>query len=386
MRDMREILLMAKGDAPPARHSVEDIVAAGRLRRRRSFAVRVGGAGAVAAAVATVGVLVSVNLAVSGDHRADTLLAPVVVSTSPTTPAPAPPFTFTFDGYRVGDYRVLAPDEVTLAYQSAGVLRDVKDAKGKVTTRYAGTLTVFQPKMFDPVRFRSGIALTVQGRDAYQAAVQRQMLIGSWDASADRVTAPGDPASTTPKTVTTQVLAWQYATDAWAVLEGELSSDANAFPVTDRLEIAERFAVRTGDPVPAKLPFRTGYLPAGFTLRSVSGQSMTAENRGMVTFVYARPRASTGPLTGTGDRARDRTAPSVVISVLWVDTPPPDAAKRTSRCNAGQHWCMKTLPGGEFYLAVEDPSKTLPDQELLRIADQLTFATIKNTSTWYPAA
>ena len=66
MHDMREILQMAKGDTPPARDSVEDIIAAGRRRRRRAFAARLGGSGMVAAAVATVAVLVTVNLTVPG--------------------------------------------------------------------------------------------------------------------------------------------------------------------------------------------------------------------------------------------------------------------------------------------------------------------------------
>lgn len=367
MRDMREILLMAKADAPPARHSVEDIVAAGRRRRRRSFAVRAGGSGMVAAAVATIAVLVTVNLAVPGSSTV--LLQPVVPPT-PTAPAPSPPFTFTFAGYRVGDYRVLAPDEVTLTFQSAGVLRDVRDAKGTVTTRYVGTLKVYQPGMFDPEDFRTGARLTVQGRDAYQAKVERELL-GSWDTSLDRVTVSD---GLTAKTFTTDGLAWQYAPDAWAVLEGEITRDGSGFPPADQLALAERFAVTGGEPVRAKLPFRTGYLPAGFTLRSISGQSMTAENRGMTTFVYAKAEPS----------APGR-APSVVLSILWVDSPPPDAKKRTSRCNAGQHWCTRTLPGGEFWLAVEDPSKTLTDQELLKVADSLTFATIKDTGTWFPA-
>ena len=80
------------------------------------------------------------------------------------------------------------------------------------------------------------------------------------------------------------------------------------------------------------------------------------------------------------------TVPSVVISILWVDTPPPDAVKRTSRCNPGQHFCVTTLPGGEFYFVVEDPSKTLPDSVLTKVADALTFAAIKNPGTWYPVS
>jgi hypothetical protein len=75
----------------------------------------------------------------------------------------------------------------------------------------------------------------------------------------------------------------------------------------------------------------------------------------------------------------------VVISILWVDNPPPDAPKRTSRCNPGQHWCSTKLPDGEFYVAVEDPAQTLSDEELLKVSDGLVFATIKDPATWHPA-
>jgi hypothetical protein len=377
MHDMREILLMAKSDEPPARNSVEDIVAAGRRRRRRAVAQRLGGAGAVAAAVATAAVLVAVNLAVPGGHGSAFSVLPAASPPGPSTPAPSPPFTFTFAGYQVDDYRVLAPDEVSPAYQSAGVLHDKKDATGKAAVEYAGTLTVYQPKMFNPEQFRTGTKLTIQGRDAFQADVQRPVY-SQWtnDVSGPKISRDGYT------TVSATSLAWQYAPDAWAVLQ----SEGATFPAADQLKVAERFTIAPGDPVPARIPFRTGYLPAGFTLQYVSGQSMNAENRGMVTFVYSKPPAATGPLTGAHSPEHDGGATSVVISILWVDVPPPDAVKRTSRCNDGQHWCMTNLPGGEFWFAVEDPSKTLSDAELLKIADGLTFATIKDDATWYPVS
>jgi len=372
MPDMREILLMAKENGPPARTSVDDIVAAGRRRRRRAVAQRLGGAGVVAAAVATAGVLVAVNLAVPNRPGMSSVL-PAASPPAPTAPAPSPPFTFTFGGYQVDDLRVLAPDAVTPAYQTAGVVRDSKDATGKVTTDYVGTLTVYQPKMFNPERFRSGAKLTVRGRDAFQAEVEQRVL-GGWNTSG----AVRDELVP----VTSQALAWQYAPDSWAVL----ASEAAKLPAADEAKLAERFTLIGGDPVSARLPFQPGYLPAGFTLQSVDGQSMTAEQRGMMTFIYAKPPPSSDPLSTTNDLAHDGTVTSVVISVLWVDTPPPDAVRRTSRCNGGQHWCMMTLTGGEFWVAVEDPSKTLSDSELLKVADSLTFATIKDTASWYPAS
>ena len=367
MHDVREILLMAKADAPPARYGVEDIVAAGRRRSRRAFVQRVGGVGVLAAAVATTAVLSAVNLVVPINHGVSTAVS-AASPPAPTTPAPSPPFTFTFGGYQVGEYRVLAPDEVNQTYQTAGVLRDRKDARGKVTTLYVGTLTVYQPTTFDPAKFRVSTPMTVQGRDAFQ--YETQQPVGGWSVGGRAIGVPSDGPSIS-FTVTTNALAWQYAHDSWAVLSTEANPIGAVFPLADAIEVAERFTVAPTDPVPANVPFRTGYLPAGFTLQSVSGQSLTAENRGMVTFVYAQP--------GT-------TAVSVTISILWVDTPPPDAVKRTSRCNPGQHWCATTLPGGKFWVAVEDPSQTLSDEELLKVSDDLTFATLEDPGTWYPVS
>jgi hypothetical protein len=368
-------LLIAKGDAPPARHGVEDIVTAGQRRRRRAFVQRVGGASVVGVAVATAGVLTAVNLALPNDHRANTLVLPASPP-APTAPAPSPQFTFTFAGYRVDSYRVLAPDMVNPAYQTAGVLRDSKAADGKVTTEYAGTLTVYQPKLFNPQPFQTGTKLTVQGHDAFQTEV-KQKAITSWNR--DHYTYKGHGEGRTIAT-----LAWQYAPDSWATLSGEGTS---AFTGADEVKVAEQFTVAPGGPVKAKVPFRTGYLPDGFTLQSIDGQSLVSEQRGMVTFVYAKPQpVKVSERLNADGPSPANLATTVVISILWVDTPPPDAVKRKNRCNPGQHFCVTTLPGGEFYFVVEDPSKTLPDTELTKVADALTFATIKDSGTWYPVS
>jgi hypothetical protein len=381
--DLREVLLKVKADAPPVPYTVDDIVAAGMRRRRRAMIQRVGGTGVVAAAVATVAVLVAVNLAVPSPSRNGDALLPAVTPSTPSAPAPAPPFTFTFGGYQVGEYRVLAPDGVTPGYQTAGVMRDVKEA-GKVNPRYVATLTVYQPGRFNPEKVRTGTRLTVQGRDAYQFQVEKQVHPDVWNG--DPQTPPSTPSGAPRSTTTVTVLAWLYAPDSWAVLESEaIRVPIETIPPADMLTVAERFAVSPGEPVRAKLPFRVGYLPAGYTLREIDGQSMTAENSGMATFVFSKQPAPATPLTGPHSVQHDRTVNSVVLSVLWVDTPPPDAVKRTSRCNAGQHWCVTPVPGNEFLVAIEDPSETLPDAELLKVADGLTFATIKDTSTWFPA-
>jgi hypothetical protein len=263
------------------------------------------------------------------------------------------------------------------------VLRESKDARGKVTTTFAGTLIVYQPKVFNPAPFHTGVPRTVQGRDAFQADVGEQML-GGWNTVAPVTIAGHDDDWTTSP----GALAWQYAPDAWAVLIGngiERVGGKTPFPGSDQVTVAQRFTA-AGQPISAKVPFRPGYLPAGFTLQSITGQSMTAGQGRMVTVVYTMPQDWTAPVSRPRQLAQDGSVTSVVINILWVDVPPPDAVKRTGRCRAGQHTCMVTLPGGKFYVTVADPSKTLPDEELLKVADNLTYATITNPDIWYPVS
>jgi hypothetical protein len=379
MRDMHELLELAREGAPPARYGVDDIVAAGRRRRRWALAQRVGGIGTAAVAVVTAGVLVVGNLALSGGTTAQPAVPKAPTATG-QTPAPyviVPPFSFTFDGYRMGEYRVLPPDEINPGYQTTAVVRDVKDAKGKTEVHYVATMTVFARGVFAPTKFTSGTKLTVQGREAYQT---RLTVMRSNQLNRDGEFINGEA-------VPYDALAWQYAPESWAVIEEEAYRNApqDFLPAT-QVALAERFTLRAAEPVTARVPFRAGYLPAGYELLAVSGQSMTGEHRGMVTFVYGQPDGWLDMLTGRANVQRRRDAPTVVVSILWVDDPPPDAVKRTSRCNKGQHWCMTKLPDGEFYVVAEDPSETLPDAELLKVLDKLDFATIKKPDTWHPVA
>jgi hypothetical protein len=377
---MHELLQVAREDAPPARYSVDDIVAAGRRRRRWAFAQRAGGIGTAAAAVVTAAVLVTGNLALSGGGGGT---EPAVPAGTASQPGPfvieaSEPFTFTFDGYRIGDYHVLPPDNVNLGYQSTHIIRYGRNyAKDKTDLAFAGAVTVYQPGVFRPERFLSGTRLTVQGREAYRARFTRTV--------SNQIDRDGNFIN--GEKIPYDALAWQYGPDAWAVIAQEVSRlGPSELPAEIQIALAERFTLRTGEPVKAKLPFRAGYLPAGYELIAAEGQSMTSPYSGMVTFVYGRPDASLETLTAPVDLQRIRNAPSIVVSLLWVDTPPRDARKRTSRCNEGQHWCKLDLPGGEFWALAEDPSETLPDAELLKVLDNLDFATIKKANTWHPIA
>jgi hypothetical protein len=368
MRDMREILELARADAPPPRSTVDDLVAAGRRRHRRlTVARRAGGAGVAATLAVVIGTLMSLQPHSGGGFAT----GPAAEPAKPEVATASPPFTFTFAGFSVDNYRVLAPDQVNPAYQVATIVRDNKDTK---EAEFVGSLTVFQPGVFNPELFQQGTRVTVGGRDAFQAQLAHKLLT-EWHM--DRY------ANT--DTINTDALAWQYAPNAWAVIDSEMftSEKQQPFDYADQTRLAEQFRPGTGDPLPARLPFQAGYLPDGFQLVSVDGQSMAAEGRGMTTFAYSKPDNALSSVTGRRDFFNTSPGPAAVISILWVDSPPPDAVARTSRCNAGQHWCMRNLPGNEFWVSVSDPSKSLSDEELLRVIDGLTFASIKEPSTWF---
>jgi hypothetical protein len=334
---------------------------------------RLGGAGVLAVAVATATILTTINVMLGPTANAP--VAAPATPVQPAAPAPAPPFAFTFSGYQVDNYRVLPPDEVGLVDQRAVVVRESATGQAR---QYVGTLTVYRPGMFDPHEFQTTAPLVVSGRDAYQASVPGPVILRTGLAAPTGfVVEPAAGASTVGTDLA--VLAWQYADNSWAVLANE--PFAEPIPLADQVRIAEGFAGAVSAPSMAVVPFQAGYLPAGFTLQSISGQSLVAEHRGIVTFVYGPP-AATGEPTADQDQG---PAPRVEISILWVDVPPPDAVERTSRCNPGQAWCATTLPGGEFYVAVEDPSKSLSDAQLLRISDGLIFADLKDSATWYSA-
>src|SRR5262245_21440335 len=107
MHEVRELLEIGKGDAPPPGFAVDDIVAAGRRQRRRALAERIGGAGVLAAALVAVGLLVGNSIMPSSNRPITQSNRP---AGQPVTPTIAiAPLTFTFDGYRAGAYRVLPP-------------------------------------------------------------------------------------------------------------------------------------------------------------------------------------------------------------------------------------------------------------------------------------
>jgi len=68
MYEIRELLEIGKGDAPPLPFEVDDIITAGRRRRRWSTARRIGGAGVAALVLVALGLFVTNPSVLSNDR------------------------------------------------------------------------------------------------------------------------------------------------------------------------------------------------------------------------------------------------------------------------------------------------------------------------------
>jgi len=254
---------------------------------------------------------------------------------------------------------------------------DYQDASGRPTSSYAGSLTVYRPGVALPAGLASGSRLTVQGREAYQ-----HELSGEYHAPGNPAAVVADPGATLvvgPAVDHRYVLAWQYADKAWAVITSRPTDPAHVLPADVEVALADRF--QPGPPVRARTPFQVGYLPAGWRLDSVSGQTFAAEDTGIVSVTYAP--ADPAPATSTSPPATTATRrPSVTITIAQQDNPPPDAPKKTERCSAVEHWCTWSIPGTRFYVSLSDLSETVSTDELLAIGQSLVFADLDRPDTW----
>jgi hypothetical protein len=351
MRDIRELLELAKADAPASRLGVEQIVAAGRrrLRRRR---IALGGAGAATALA--VGVVAAVALLDP---------APGPVNQPPAAPesvaaAPSPPFSFTFAGYTVGDYRVGPPAQATPAYASAPIYQDHIDVgKPPELSRPVGSLTVYQPGVFRTDVFAMGQPLTVRGRTAYTTTLTHR-----------------DPSAAP---YTSMALAFQYNDNAWAVID----SNEVALPLTVERALAEE--LRTTGARPARAPYALGYVPSGYKLASAGPRGLDDGDEAVSRAVLAPDATSFDQLTQpyTFDAGPDAGVQIVIA---------PDQAKNPRHaspgaCAAPKAYCDVPIDGTKYYVEVYDSAAHLPPSELLRIAQGLDFtATVDQPDTWPP--
>ncbi|MEU4423625.1 hypothetical protein AB0F81_23605 [Actinoplanes sp. NPDC024001] len=239
-------------DGPPVRVSVDDIVASGRREQRRR---RTGFAAAGLAMVAVAGVAVATAVSVPAAQRTGTATAPAAnppaVTRAAAGPLLADPFEFTFSAYSVGPVHVQDPIVASNAYQIASVLVDGTDSR--IVGRHesltgpslSARLTVYRPGAYAAQKL-GGANSTVAGHRALKS--ERQIGHG--------------PSQKT--------LAWEYAPNAWAVLES-IAEQAD-LPTMQQLE-ATAGGLTGAAARPAKAPFTLSYIPAGYQLFAVGEQT-----------------------------------------------------------------------------------------------------------------
>ncbi|MBG0565316.1 hypothetical protein [Actinoplanes aureus] len=224
MKQLSDLLREAKAEAPPLRLDVDNVVAAGRTRRRRR------NTGWALGAVVTVAATIAVPQVLA---RPETRRPPVVAATS-ATPSSSPgffPFRALSQPYRVGELRVEEPHQMGVDGSMARIERDGEEM---------GALWILPPGVSN-FTWGDGVSLgstTVNGRRGEYRRAGKET---------------GGP----------EYLEWQYAEGATALVW-----------LSPRLDHAEGKAVAeafepVGD-VPATVGFRLGYVPGDYQLMQVN--------------------------------------------------------------------------------------------------------------------
>jgi hypothetical protein len=286
---MRDLLVEAKADPPPARYGVDDVLSAGRRRQRRR-----GAGWAIAAAVA-----VAVAIGV-----------PQIVTRDPArTIEPAPPslgtpvsFDYPFQGYVAGDYRVSEPSKVDISGAFAKVLR----TDGDPYAFDGGTLHVYRPGL-DPLAAYTNPVITntepIKGRRAF-------LILPN------RLPAVEHPA-----------FGWEYADGAVAILW----PDSGGMATADMREVAEGFT-RLPDR-PARLPFKVGHVPDGYRMIAAKGMGVVLLPTHLAAQRMAQPDRGPAP----SDQAR----PEPIVEIDMA----PTASTRPGAAGCDSGGCYRTVDG-----------------------------------------
>jgi hypothetical protein len=404
--ELYDLLQAAKSDAPPPRYSVDDAVAAGRRRQGRRRVALTGAASFAVVAVVAAAVVVPQALT---DRVPGRSVAPA--ATGATTEAaedlafayPAGDFQFGFRGYPVGEFRVTDPvlaapsfqqadirvgDETETVYgsDSAADEQASKDKKpGRPPTprkpspddvtgpKFALKLTVYRPKAFSPERYRTFGAepVTVNGRPGYFST---DLPIGRDPAGGE---GPAWPS-----------LAWQYADNAWAVIDNVTPDEHGKRQLT---AIAEGF--RGAAAYPAAIVFQTTYLPEGYRLASGGRGADWPNGGGWAQITGTRyvhgAGSDTGVTTAPVLDPADSTERDLRINVYdrrWATNskPPEGQPEDAVWCNSGNaKLCYRLLPGGRYVAEVEGSGQE-STADLRKVMAGLRFADADDPATWFP--
>jgi hypothetical protein len=372
--DLNRLLTTAQSDQPPAPYTVDDIVAAGRRRRsRRLFGQWTGATGGLAVVAVAVALVAQGAVPLPGGAPDTTTGAGLVAAGTAATAGPTP-LTYAFAGYRVGDFRVTDPSMATPGYQSAMIYQDnVFVGDGPPIADHLGTLTVFGTGVFRPDRFSTGTPLTVGGRPGFQAELPRQVQLG--------VATGPDSREVVTRTIQAPAVAWQYADNAWAVIEAH-GIGQRSLPVTAIRQLADAF--RTTAPKPVTMPYEITYVPAGWRVVAAGSHNLVPGDEAISRVVLVRTDTSFDSLTAPLN-FEDGTTPTVQIMVAPVGTEGPYPHPVTPACPEGQFFCDLPIGDSGYYVEVHDQSSTLSGVEIRKIADGLVFATVDQPNTWHAA-
>jgi len=339
-----EVVDLATSDAPPLRTDVEAIVAAGRRRRRnRRLAIGTGVPVAVAVLAATA---IAVPIRLSRE-AAPMPVAPAEAAPALTFPAPSGPFTFTIKPYKAGAYRVATLTAVGAAYQRGPVYKDGRQAVAE--------LVVYRPGAFAPDQLRSP----------------------------KKVTVAGHPGWTATSSLRHPVLAWEYASGAWATLESV------GVPQKDQIAIAAGLV--PGPQVPARLPFTVGRVPAGYVPIEATdgsypgpqlGDTPAITHYGGVLFNNPAP-AATG-LTEPWNYGIGRTGGFYIAIVPASESNyqlKPGEPRPSSPSCASEALCHWWSRDGQTQIELVGDGK-IPDGELIRILRSVQLADLAHPETW----
>ncbi|MEV0131346.1 hypothetical protein AB0H83_23135 [Dactylosporangium sp. NPDC050688] len=362
---MQDLVELATSEPPPLRYAADDIVASGqRVQRRRRRAWMASG-GAAVAVLGVVAAAVAVPALTGRTQQRQE--QPAAVAAQPV-PATAEPFTFTFGGYRVGKLRVAQPVDVSTAYQLASVYADGlatndkavdPDAPGPGGPNLYAYLTVYRAGAYDPAKLTGAQQVTVDGRPGLEVTDTEH----GW--------------------AVRRTLAWQYNTDAWAVLKA--SSDDAAYPSAKELRDLAA-GLRAAPPAVAKVPVKLGYVPAGYRLDEVAVHAMTGLN-GIASaregdyagLLFSKPgQPTTGLSVPFGGEEGDDPPGSFVVYVVPAansnQQPSPGVTCLTGFCN---RW------SGGVNIQVSSGGR-LTDAEMRKVLEAVTLGDVQDDSTWTP--
>ncbi|MFC5006693.1 hypothetical protein ACFPIJ_53895 [Dactylosporangium cerinum] len=356
---MQDLVELATSEPPPLRHDADQILASGRrFRRRRRAATG-------AAAVVVLGVIAAAVAVPALGRQEDPVQLPPAASGP--VPATAEPFTFTFGGYRVGKLRVEKPIDVSTAYQLASVYADGlttndravdpnQPATPKAADLYA-YLTVYRAGAYDPSKLAGAQQVTVDGRPGLEVNDQEH----GWAAR--------------------RTLAWQYNTDAWAVINA--SSDDAAFPsAKDLRDLAA--GLRGSAPSVAKVPVTLSYVPAGYQLSEVAMHAMpglngiaSARDGDYAGLLFSNPGLPTTGLSEPyGGADGDDPPGSFQIFVVPAANSNQPA---TPGLSCGTGFCNRWVDGVNIQVS---SGGRLTDTEMKKILDGVRLGDVKDDRTW----